>query len=137
MNTVNFNDQEFITTSTYKEFINQNTSYGYLNIRAYAASSAIPIKGLNVVVSKKLDNSKVIFYSGVTDESGLIEKISLPTPIVSNNDEVVPSSQDYDIEATYENQKLTYRVIMYSNISVNQNINVVPNMRLDGSSYGS
>lgn len=136
MNTVNFNDQEFITTSTYKEFINQNTSYGYLNIRAYAASSAIPIKGLNVVVSKKLDNSKVIFYSGVTDESGLIEKISLPTPIVSNNDEVVPSSQDYDIEATYENQKLTYRVIMYSNISVNQNINVVPNMRLDGSSYG-
>ena len=81
-------------------------------------------------------SNKVIFYSGNTDESGLIEKISLPTPIVSTNDEVVPSSQDYNIEATYENQKLTYKVTMYSNISVNQNINVVPNMRLDGSLYG-
>ena len=133
---INFDDPKFITTETYKNFINSNSSYGYLNIRAYAASSAIPIKGLKVIVSKTLDDNKVIFYSGNTDESGLIEKISLPTPIVSTNDEVVPSSQDYNIEATYENQKLTYKVTMYSNISVNQNINVVPNMRLDGSLYG-
>ena len=137
MNIVNFNDQEFITTNTYKDFMNQNKSYGYLNIRAYAASLAIPIKGLKVVVSKILSNNKVIFFNGITDESGIIEKISLPVPIVSTNDEMVPSSQDYDIEATYDNQKLIYKVTMYSNISVNQNINVVPNMRLDGSSYGS
>ena len=134
---INFDDKDFISTATYKEFINQNKSYGYLNIRAYAASLAIPIKGLNVVVFKNLDNKKVVFFSGTTDESGIIEKITLPTPTVSSNDEVVPSSQDYDIEATYENQKLTYKVIMYSNISVNQNINVVPIMRVGGTSYGN
>lgn len=137
MNTVNFNDPNFITTSTYKDFVRENTSYGYLNIRAYAASSAIPIKNLNVVVSKTLSNSKVVFYSGVTDESGVIEKISLPTPIISTDDEEIPSSQSYDIEATYENQKLTYKVVMYSNISVIQNINVVPTVRVDGSAYGN
>ena len=137
MNIVNFDDPNFIKTTTYKEFMNQNASYGYLNIRAYAASKAIPIKGLKVVVSKVLGNSKVVFYSGVTDESGAIESISLPTPVVSNDDEVVPLSQNYDLEATYENQKLIYKIKMYSNISVNQNISVVPNMRLDGSSYGS
>ncbi len=137
MNTVNFNDPNFITTSTYKDFVSENTSNGYLNIRAYAASSAIPIKDLNVVVSKNLSNNKVVFYSGVTDESGIIEKISLPTPIVSTNDEEIPSSQSYDIEATYENQKLTYKVVMYSNISVIQNINVVPTVRVDGSAYGN
>ena len=137
MNTVNFNDPNFITTSTYKDFVSENTSNGYLNIRAYAASSAIPIKDLNVVVSKNLSNNKVIFYSGVTDESGIIEKISLPTPIVSTDDEEIPSSQSYDIEATYENQKLTYKVVMYSNISVIQNINVVPTVRVDGSAYGN
>lgn len=133
---INFDDPKFITTETYKNFIKSNSSYGYLSIRAYAASSAIPIKGLKVIVSKILNDNKVVFYNGVTDESGLIEKISLPTPVVSNNDEVVPSSQDYNIEATYENQRLIYKVTMYSNISVNQNINVVPNMRLDGSLYG-
>ena len=137
MNIVNFDDPNFIKTTTYKEFMNKNASYGYLNIRAYAASKAIPIKGLKVVVSKVLSNNKVVFYSGVTDESGAIESITLPTPVVSTDDEAVPSSQDYEIEATYENQKLTYKVKMYSNISVNQNINVVPSMRLDGSIYGS
>ena len=137
MNTVNFNDPNFITTSTYKDFVSENTSNGYLNIRAYAASSAIPIKDLNIVVSKKLSNNKVVFYSGVTDESGVIEKISLPTPIISTDDEEIPSSQSYDIEATYENQKLTYKVVMYSNISVIQNINVVPTVRVDGSAYGN
>lgn len=137
MNTVNFDDPSFITTNAYKDFANQNSSYGYLNIRAYAANQALPIKGLNVIVSKILNNKKVVFFSGITDESGVIEKITLPTPTVSNNDEAVPSSQDYDIEATYENQKLLYKVVMYANISVNQNINVVPNMKLDGSNYGS
>lgn len=134
---INFDDPNFITTTTYKEYMSENKSYGYLNIRAYAASLAIPIKGLNVVVFKNLDNKKVVFYSGTTDESGIIEKISLPTPTVSSNDEVVPSSQDYEIEATYENQKLIYKVIMYSNISVNQNINVVPIMKVGGTSYGN
>ena len=137
MNTVNFDDPNFVTTNTYKDFINQNSSYGYLNIRAYAASNAIPISGLKVIVSKILDNERVVFFSGTTDESGVIESITLPTPLVSSNDEVIPSSQDYDIEATYENQRLLYKITMYSNISVNQNINVVPNIRLDGSAYGS
>lgn len=137
MNIVNFDDPSFIKTDTYKKFMNENPSYGYLSIRAYAASKAIPIKNLKVVVSKVLGNSKVVFYSGVTDESGAIESISLPTPVVSNDDEVVPLSQNYDLEATYENQKLIYKIKMYSNISVNQNISVVPNMRLDGSAYGS
>ncbi len=137
MNIVNFNDPNFMNSSTYQDFVNNNTSSGYLSIRAYAANQALPIKGLRVIVSKILNNSRVIFYSGITDESGIIERIVLPTPTVSNNDEVVPQSQDYDIEATYENQKLLYKIVMYSNISVNQNINVVPNIRLDGGSYGS
>ena len=137
MNIVNFNDPNFMNSSLYQDFVNKNTSRGYLNIRAYAASLALPIKGLNVVVFKNLDNKKVVFYSGTTDESGIIEKITLPTPTVSNNDETVPSSQDYEIEATYGNQKLSYKVVMYSNISVNQNINVVPIMQVGGTSYGN
>ena len=75
MNIVYFNDQNFINTETYKKFINDNKGIGFLNIRAYAASSAVPISSLNVTVSKILDNQKVIFFEGATDLSGIISDI--------------------------------------------------------------
>ena len=137
MNFINFNDSNFIKTDTYKDFINRNSSLGYLNIRAYAANEAIPISGLNVTVSKIINNEKVIFFEGSTDSSGSINSISLPTPIISSNDQEIPASIEYDIMAVYENQSLYFKVLMYSNIVVNQNINIVPNIRLDGKSYGN
>ncbi len=130
-----FNDLNFKNSQTYKDFINKNKGKGYLNIRSYAANEAIPINGLNVVVSKILDNQKVIFYEGKTDLSGSINNIVLPSPLIINNDE--PLSESYDIEAKYENQKLIFKVLIYNDIQVNQNINVVPQIRLDGKSYGS
>ena len=132
MNSINFNDPNFIKTDTYKEFINKNNSNGILNIRAYAANAAIPISGLNVIVSKVLNNQKVIFFEGATDNSGIINQILLPTPSISDNNQEIPLSQDYDILAVYENQNLIFKVLMYSGIQVNQNINIVPQMRLDG-----
>lgn len=137
MNIINFNDPNFINTETYKNFINKNKGNGTLNIRAYAASMAVPISGLNVIVSKVLDNQKVIFFEGATDNSGIINQIILPTPLLDNNNQEVPLSQDYDIIASYNNQKLVFKVLIYSNIQVNQNINIVPQIRLDGKSYGN
>ena len=135
MNIINFNDQNFINTEIYKDFINKNKGNGFLNIRAYAASEAIPISGLNITVSKEIGNYKVIFFEGSTDSSGIINNITLPTPLLLNDDEI-PLSQDYDIVAQYENQKLVFKVLIYTNIQVNQNINIVPQIRLDGKSYG-
>ena len=48
MNTYNVNDENFINSTLYQNFIRQNPEAGYLKIRAYAASSAIPIEGLKV-----------------------------------------------------------------------------------------
>ena len=117
--------------------IDKNKSVGYLNIRAYAANAAIPISGLNITISKVINNEKVIFFEGATDSSGIINRITLPTPILSKNDLKIPESEEYDIMAVYENQSLYFKVLMYSNIVVNQNINIVPNMRLDGKNYGN
>ena len=136
MKEVLFNDPNFKNSETYKDYMSQNPAYGFLSIRAYAANKALPISNLKVEVSKILDGNKVIFFSGQTDESGLIEKISLPTPLVSSDDEIIPASQNYDIKAIYEDQNLIFTIVMYANISVNQNINVVPLIRLDGSFYG-
>jgi len=136
MNLVYYNDPNFKKTETYQKYVKENPTQGFLSIRAYAANKALPISNLSVEVSKILNNNKVIFYTGKTDESGLIDKISLPTPVVSSDDEIIPASQDYDIKAVYEDQNLIFTITMYANISVNQNINVVPLIRLDGSFYG-
>ena len=132
MNSIYFNDPNFIKTNIYKDFINKNNSKGVLNIRAYAANAAIPISGLNVTVFKIIDNQKVIFFEGATDNSGIINQVLLPTPTISNNNQEIPLSQDYDISAVYESQKLVFKVLVYSGIQVNQNINIVPQIRLDG-----
>ena len=76
MKEININ--KFLSTEEYQEFIKDNSVNGYLKIRAYTASGAVPIKDLNIEVSKEIENNKVIFYKGLTDESGIIERITLP-----------------------------------------------------------
>ena len=137
MDTINFNDTLFQQSEMYKKFIEENTTNGILTIRAYAANKALPVEGMEVIVYKIMDNKRVIFFDGKTDNSGLIENINLPTPEISTGDLVKPPSQDYNIEAIYDMQDLKFKITMYSNISVNQNINVVPILRTDGNSYGS
>ncbi len=136
MNSVNYNDLTFQQSDIYKNFVSINSSSGKLTIRAYAANKALPIQGMRVIVYKIMDNTRVIFFEGNTDNSGLIENIVLPTPSVSSDDLITPPSEDYNIEAIYDMQDLKFNIKMYSNISVNQNINVVPNLRTDGNYYG-
>ena len=130
MNTYNFNDESFKNTAIYQNFIKANPSQGYLKIRAYAASQALPINNLRIVVSKIIDNNKVIFFEGITNSSGIIERIILPAPKLDPNNLDIPSSTTYDINATYEQDNNIYRVNIYENIYVIQTINVVPNLNV-------
>ena len=128
MNTYNINDNDFINSDLYKSFIKENPSRGSLRIRAYTASGAIPVKGLKVVISTEYNNNNIIFYEGVTNESGLIEKVSLPTPKLITDNLDVPKKTTYNILAIYEPEGLNkdYKVNMYEDVCVVQNINVAP-----------
>ena len=113
-----------------EKFIDENKGIGYLNIRASFANSALPVVGVRVVVSKIIDNEKIIFYEGVTDDVGSISNIKLYTPIEDDDNLITPVSSDYDIEAYYNNQSLYFKIKMYPNIKVLQNINIVPSMEV-------
>ncbi len=130
MNTYNFNNEAYQNTESYQKFIQANPSNGYLKIRASAASQALPISGVKIVVSKIIDGNNIIFFEGVTDSSGVIERITLPAPKLSSNDLTTPPSTTYDIKATYEKDKLDaiYKVNIYENIYVVQTINIVPTL---------
>ena len=132
MNTYSINDENLINSIEYRNFLKNNPSRGYLNIRAYAASQAIPISGLKVNVSTNIGNNKVIFFEGSTNSSGIIGGIALPAPTLNPNDLEAPSKTEYEIEAIYtpDNLDKTYKVNIYENVSVIQNISIVPDTNL-------
>ena len=113
-----------------EKFIEDNKGIGYLNIRTSFANSALPVSGVKIVISKTIDNEKIIFYEGITDEVGSISNIKLNTKLDSDNNMIEPIGTDYDIEAYYNNQSLYFKVKMYPNIKVLQNINIVPSMEV-------
>ncbi len=127
MNTVYITNEEFMKTTTYQNFMRNNTGRGNLKIRAYAASEALPVGGLRVIVSSEVDGYKIVFFEGVTDASGVIQTLSLPTPPLEINNLEVPNTIAYHITAI-SNGNLTqdFIVNMYDGICVVQNINFVP-----------
>jgi len=132
MNTYNYNDEEFKKSKIYQDFIKDNPSKGYLKIRAYAANQAIPINDLKIIVSKNVSSNRIIFFEGVTNSSGIIERITLPAPKLDPNNLDAPTSTTYDIEAISKNDNIInkYKVNMYEDIYVIQNINIIPTLNV-------
>lgn len=124
MNVYNINDSEFKNSSFYQDFLKDNPTSGYLKIRAYAASEAIPISNMQVEISKTIGDNKIIFFSGITDNSGMIERVTLPTPRLDVSDLNVPNNIEYDIKTSYEGVDTLYKVIMFEGVCVVQTINV-------------
>ena len=134
MNNYNINNTNFINSSLYQKYIKENPKVGFLKIRAYAASEAVPISGLNIIVSKEIEGNKVIFFEGVTDNSGVIERIILPTKSLKNDDLVIPNGTEYTIDTLYkpDNIRNAYKVNIYENIFVVQTIRIVPKISRKG-----
>ena len=133
MNTYSIEDKQYVNSEEFKNFMEQNPTYGYLRIRAYAASGAIPISGLKIEITTKINKNRFIFFEGYTNESGLIDNISLPAPKLETNNLDIPNKTIYEIKATYlpNNTNLTYEVNMYENVFVVQNINIVPDSSIE------
>ena len=72
----------------------------------------------------------MIFFEGATNESGVIEQISLPAPSLSNDNSIVPNTVSYDISTTYlpNNTKGLYKVNVYDGVYVIQTISIVPEL---------
>ena len=124
MNTYTMEDKNYVNSEEFQEFLKNNPSEGYLRIRAYAANGAVPIEGLKIIVSTKINQNNFIFFEGSTNESGVIEKIVLPAPKINANNLEAPNKLTYEIKASYLNNDIqkVYRVNIYENIYVVQNI---------------
>ncbi|MBR1413481.1 MAG: hypothetical protein IJ574_02275 [Bacilli bacterium] len=133
MNTYYIKDQEFLNSKIYQDYLKDNPSEGMLRVRAFAANQAVPVKGMEIIVSTVYENSKIIFYDGLTNESGVVENINLPAPKLNPDNLDAPNAAKYDIEAKYvpDNIDTFYKVNIYEDICVVQNISVVPKVDLN------
>ena len=128
MNTYNINNSDFIKSPLFQKYLKINNGIGYLNIRAFSANEAVPVKGLKITVTNTIDNNTIIFFEGETDDSGMINNIALPTPKQTNDNLVAPTKETYNIISYYEkeNLKQIYQANIYDGIYVVQNIIVKP-----------
>lgn len=131
-----FDSEEFKNSSTYKNYININNGKGILKIEASTASEAYPLDGVEVTISKMLDGNKIIFYKGVTNESGIIDGIVLPTRSIKNEVEDVSDIvfTTYDLVANYPKYNINkmYDVSIFDNIKVIQPITIPVNDLIEG-----
>jgi hypothetical protein len=66
-------------------FINENSRKGILKIQAYRGQMAYPVPSVRVVISKRFLDGEYVFFSGLTDENGIIDGIELPAPPRDNS----------------------------------------------------
>ena len=131
-----FDSEEFKDSSTYKNFININNGKGLLKIEASTANEAYPLEGVEIIISKKLDGNNVIFYKGVTNNSGIIDGIVLPTRKIENEVEDVSDIvfTTYDLKANYPkyNMNKMYDVSIFDDIKVIQPITISVSELIEG-----
>lgn len=122
--------EEFKKTDNYKTFIEQNPTTGKLKVQVFTAYQAIPLPGVKVTVYCTIDGKIVEFFSGITDESGSIDNIELPSPNGSYKEVAMeaPKSVRYKITAEHDEYKILrdYIVNIYGGIKTLQFINMSP-----------
>ncbi len=103
-----------------------NTSYGYIQATARAASQAQPLAGVSVYISRGDD----LLYTLQTNESGLTDKVRLPAPPIAKNQEeakVQPFSI-YNVSAYLDGyaQLRSESVPVFAGVTSIQPFNMVP-----------
>lgn len=136
MEELNFDSEEFKNSEAYKKFIDENSTEGMLKIQAYTANQAYPLEGVEIEISKNIDGKKIVFFTGTTDTSGIIDNIMLPT-VKSKED--INSKEDilyteYHITASYPRNhvKKEYDVSMFDNIKIIQPIRIPITTLIEG-----
>lgn len=110
----------------YEEYLKENPENGILKVQVFMAEQAIPLANVNILIEKEVENETLNFYDGVTDESGIIENITLPAPRIDNAD--VPSYATYILIVNHPKYQgpTTFNVPIYSGQKMIQYVSLTP-----------
>lgn len=132
MNIISY--EEFKNTDLYDDFIRENPDTGNLKVQVFTAYGAIPVANTAILITKDIEEYRVVFFQGLTDSSGIISNISLPAPAMSISSEAAPVYTVYDMTAVnegYETLK-TFSIGMFGGVNVIQYVKMQPEVNLEG-----
>lgn len=126
--------EDFKKLDGYQEFINENPDIGILKVQVFTAYGAMPISDTDILISKDIEEYRVVFFQGKTDSSGIISDIELPAPLTEliPNPEVPPKYTLYDLSAIhtgYESIK-QYSIGMFGGVRIIQYVKMNPEITL-------
>ena len=128
--------KEFEDTEEYKNFLNENPSTGILKVEAFTANEAIPITDVQILITKEIDGTNVLFYSGKTNSSGIIDNIILPAPksVLDPSPNDIPKYTIYNLTAINEGYEIIkkYQIAMYGDTKIIQYVKMIPQVILKG-----
>lgn len=128
--------EDFKKLPEYEDFIKENPSTGFLKVQVFTAYGAIPVPDTAILITKDIEEYKVIFFQGTTDSSGTISDIELPAPeaVPISASEVAPEYTLYDMTAInegYESLK-KYSIAMFGDVRIIQYVKMTPVVDLGG-----
>lgn len=128
--------EEFKNLDLYEDFIKENPDVGNLKVQVFTAYGAIPISDTAIVISKDIEEYRVIFFQGMTDSSGIISNISLPAPltVTSSTPDVVPGYTIYNLTAVHQGYETlkTYSIGMFGGVNIIQYVKMLPEVNIEG-----
>ena len=132
---------EFAKTEEYKKFIKENSAIGQLKVMAFTAYQAVPIENAEIIITKDIENNKVIFFRGYTDSSGIIDHIDLPAPPsgYNINDFNINNYTLYNLTAIAKNYNTIkqYTIAMFGGLKIIQYVKMIPQVDIGGKVNGN
>lgn len=113
-------------TEKYPDFTNSNSGVGTLKIQAFVADQAYPVENVDIEISKEINGDKVIFFTGKTNSSGIIDDIYLPAKPAKEDIESVEDIvyTNYNLKATGPKTKTIreYEIAIFDGMKVIQSV---------------
>lgn len=127
---------EFKKTDLYADFIKENPDVGHLKVQVFTAYGAIPVSDTKIIITKDIEEYKVIFFQGETDSSGIISDIALPSPVTvtSLTPEVVPGYTIYELTAIHQGYETlkSYSIGVLGGVNIIQYVKMLPDIDIKG-----
>lgn len=105
-------------------------SNGYLRVRVYTSAAQIPVEDATVTVTQTAERGSKLIATRITDESGLIEALTIPAPERAESQQAgAPLPYDFvDIVVDHPNfeRVLVENAQIFSGVLSEQNIALIP-----------
>ncbi len=67
------------------EFERENPKIGILRVETFLGGRALPVDGVNIVITHRIGDDDVVYYNVNTNEVGIVDGLTLPAPDASTS----------------------------------------------------